>query len=244
MPLKAASRPMGSSKGATPEPKRSRSWSRVLSKSARSRSSLLMNTSLGIPSSVASRQVSSDWTSTPSTALTTRMARSATDRPASTSAMKSAYPGVSMTLILQSSKRNGASANETEICLLTSSGSKSQTVVPSSVRPGRDSTPPATSSASARVVLPAPPWPMSATLRIFPDGTVFTWIPHFPRPGSPRVTGRQVRWTGWEPIGRVHCTRRQTGRQDALVFFRRENECHANSRDRHFRLQQCQTGAR
>ena len=44
----------------------------------------------GIPSSAAALQKISVWTSTPSTALTTNTARSATDRAASASGTKSA----------------------------------------------------------------------------------------------------------------------------------------------------------
>ena len=80
MPRNAASSPMGSSRGATPAPKRSRSWSRVRSKLARSRSSLLTKNMRGRPRSAASRQATSVCTSTPSTALTTITARSATSR--------------------------------------------------------------------------------------------------------------------------------------------------------------------
>ena len=56
----------------------SRSWSSVRWKSARSRSSLLTNTMRGMPSSAQRRHTTSAWTSTPSTALTTNTARSAT----------------------------------------------------------------------------------------------------------------------------------------------------------------------
>ena len=51
-----------------------------------------------------------------------------------------------------------------------SSGSWSQTVVPSSTRPSRLVAPAQWSSASASVVLPDPPWPTRATLRIFSGG--------------------------------------------------------------------------
>src|ERR1700738_4050242 len=56
---------------------------------------------------------------------------------------------------------------------LTSSGSKSQVVVPSSPRPWRLIAPAQNSNASASVVLPAPPCPTSATLRIFAGGKLF-----------------------------------------------------------------------
>ena len=57
---------------------------------------------------------------------------------------------------------------------LTSSGSKSVVVVPSSTRPRRLIAPAQNSSASASVVFPAPPWPTRATLRILADGKLFT----------------------------------------------------------------------
>ena len=68
----------------------SRSWSSTRWKSARSLSSLLTKTMRGRPSSAHRRQTTSVCTSTPSTALTTKTARSATLRAASTSPMKSA----------------------------------------------------------------------------------------------------------------------------------------------------------
>src|SRR5687768_16772595 len=60
---------------------------------------------------------------------------------------------------------------------LTSSGSKSDVVVPSSVRPWRLMVPEVKSRASASDVLPLPPWPTSATLRILAGGKLFTWVP-------------------------------------------------------------------
>ena len=57
-------------------------------------------------------------------------------------------------------------ASEIEIRRFCSSGSKSDAVVPSSTRPIRLMAPDRASSASARVVLPLPPWPTRTTLRI------------------------------------------------------------------------------
>ena len=88
-----------------------------------------------------------------------RRRRSRGRRPAArrvTSPTKSAYPGVSRTLTLIPSKSKGASASETEIARLCSSGSKSQTVLPSSTRPILGIAPATKSSASVSVVLPAP----------------------------------------------------------------------------------------
>ena len=89
-PWNAASSPMGSSSGAMPAPKRSRSWSRVRVNEARSRSSLFTKIMRGRPSRSASRQMASVCTSTPSTALTTKTARSTTRSAARTSPTKSA----------------------------------------------------------------------------------------------------------------------------------------------------------
>src|SRR5687767_10854553 len=68
-------------------------------------------------------------------------------------------------------------ANDSERPLRCSSGSWSQTVEPSSTRPIRLIAPARCKSASARVVLPAPPWPTSATLRIFSDENGCTRVP-------------------------------------------------------------------
>ena len=119
------------------------------------------------------RHTISVCTSTPSTADTRNTARSAARSAAATSLTKSAYPGVSITLILQPSNSNGAMASDTEMRRRASSGSKSVTVLPSSTRPRRDVAPAVNRSASAREVLPAPPWPTRATLRIFSVGYVF-----------------------------------------------------------------------
>src|SRR5438067_10021349 len=79
-----------------------------------------------------------------------------------------------MRLTLWPSHSKGASDRATEIVRLTSSGSKSVVVVPSSTRPTRLMAPAQCSSASVSVVFPAPPWPTRATLRILAGGNVFT----------------------------------------------------------------------
>src|SRR3954447_18791001 len=61
---------------------------------------------------------------------------------------------------------NGASESEMDRCWRTSASSKSLTVLPSSTRPARGIVPVATRRASTSVVLPAPEWPTSTTLRI------------------------------------------------------------------------------
>ena len=60
----------------------------------------------------------------------------------------------------------GATESETEICRRCSSGSWSDTVLPSSTVPIRVIAPDANSIASSSVVLPEPPWPTSKTLRM------------------------------------------------------------------------------
>ncbi len=69
------------------------------SKSAPSRSILLMNAMRGTPYLSACRQTVSDWGSTPPTPQNTATAPSSTRRLRSTSAVKSTWPGVSMMLI-------------------------------------------------------------------------------------------------------------------------------------------------
>ena len=78
-------------------------------------------------------------------------------------------PGASMMLILWPSHSIGARAAEIDRLRLCSSGSKSVTVAASSTRPGRPMAPERCSSASVRVVLPDPPWPTRATLRMAAD---------------------------------------------------------------------------
>ncbi len=106
------------------------------------------------------------WTSTPITALTTTTAASTTRRPASVSATKLGSPGVSIRLILRSPYSNEATLAPIDIPRSCSSGSKSETVVPSSTRPSRLTTPASNRSASQRLVFPLPRWPIRATFRI------------------------------------------------------------------------------
>ena len=72
---------------------------------------------------------------------------------------------------------NGATAREIDILRLISSGSVSQTVVPSSVLPARGSTPARWSSASASEVLPLPLWPTRATFRMRSVVGAFNRVP-------------------------------------------------------------------
>ncbi len=109
--------------GATWVPNAPTSSSSVRSNEARSRSILFTTTARGSPASAASSQIISVWTSTPSTAETTNRHASAARSAPRTSPMKSAYPGVSRTLILRSSQSTGARVVETLIPRRISSAS-------------------------------------------------------------------------------------------------------------------------
>src|SRR2546422_704875 len=93
---------------------------------------------------------------------------STTRRPARASAMRSPYPGVSTRLTRWPFQSRYAIEVLIEIFRLTSSGSKSVVVLPSSTLPRRVMAPAVNSRASTREVLPTPPWPTTPTLRIFP----------------------------------------------------------------------------
>ena len=75
------------------------------------------------------------WTSTPITALTTKTADSHTRSAPSASATKLESPGVSSRLTLRSCHSNEDSAAEIDIWRAFSSGSESETVVPSTTVP-------------------------------------------------------------------------------------------------------------
>src|SRR3954447_18457032 len=171
MPCSVSSSPSGSSNGTKPWPHLACNAATTLWKLARCLSSLLTNTSRGMLAATQRSHASSVPTSMPSTALTTRMARSATLSAASSSPTKSAYPGASRRLTLYVSPSpafhsNGAMPSDSDMPRFTSSGSVPVTVVPSSTRPTRVVTPARCSSASTSVVLPAPLWPTRTTLRI------------------------------------------------------------------------------
>ncbi len=174
---------MGKWRGATWVPKAWTSASRVRSKEARSRSILFTRMARGSPASTAISQTTSCCTCTPSTAETTKRQESAARRAACTSPMKSAYPGASRTLIFVPLHSTGASASETLICFLVSSGSKSVTVFPSSTVPILVTAPVAKRRASASTVFPVPPWPTSRTLRIALGSYVFMGSSRLTSPG-------------------------------------------------------------
>src|SRR5215468_8305887 len=124
-----------------------------------------MTTARGMPTAAHSSHSIRVSPSTPSVAATANSAASAARRPARRSPVKSAYPGVSSRLTLTPAWISGASVRLADRCCLISTSSKSLTVVPSSTRPARWMVLVATSSASTSVVLPAPEWPTSTTLR-------------------------------------------------------------------------------
>ena len=140
-PRTSCSEPIGISVATTWDPNAFCSDSSERKKSARSRSSMLTKTSRDRPSSSARRQRRSVWTSTPITALTTKTAASTTRSAPSASATKLASPGVSIMLTLRPSCSNDVTAAPIDIPRSCSSGSKSQTVVPSSTFPSRLTTP-------------------------------------------------------------------------------------------------------
>src|SRR3954454_5114358 len=165
-PRTSCSVPIGISVATTCGPKAVLSESSVRKKSARSRSSMLTNTSRATPSSAA--RAHSRWveTSTPITPLTTKIADSQTRSAPSASAMKDGSPGVSIRLTFTSRHGNEASAAEIDIPRAFSSSSESDTVVPSATVPSRVVAPASNSRASCSDVFPLPRWPTRATLRI------------------------------------------------------------------------------
>ena len=162
----SCSEPIGISVATTWGPKADFSASSVRKKSARSRSSMLTNSRRARSSSAARCHSRVVWTSTPITPLMTNTADSHTRRAPSASAMKLGSPGVSIRLTLRCCHSNEDSAAEIDIWRAFSSGSASDTVVPSTTVPSRLTTPASKSSASCREVLPVPRWPTMATLRM------------------------------------------------------------------------------
>src|SRR2546430_1652470 len=113
--------------------------------------------------------------------------------------MKSGDPGVSIRWMWTFFHAKLTSAELSECLYSFSSGSKSQTVLPFSTLPAEAIAPALASRASASVVLPAPVWPTSATVRM--DSVEYlgmrTFLPDEPN-GCPATlpapqTGRQSR---------------------------------------------------
>ncbi len=165
-PLMSCSEPIGISVATTCGPKASLQDSSARKKSARSRSSMFTKSIRARSSSSARAHSRRVLTSTPMTPLTTKIADSATRMAPSASAMKLGSPGVSRRLILRPSHSNELSASEIDSLRDCSSGSESETVVPSRTEPSRFVAPASNRSASCSDVLPPPRWPIRATLRM------------------------------------------------------------------------------
>ena len=120
-----------------------------------------------VPARPRARQAASVWASTPSTALTTTTARSATEQAA---AHLGEEVGVARGVedvdldVVDRGRGEGQRERHVGADLLGLEVAHRRAVVDPS--PGRVMAPVAKSSASARVVLPAPLWPTRATLRI------------------------------------------------------------------------------
>ncbi len=112
-------------------------------------------------------------TATPSLPEIVMSAVSAARMASHTPPSKSNRPGESSRLILWFFHSKGATEVATDVLRRISSGSKSQTVVPSPTFPSRAAAPERYSMASARLVFPAPPWPASAMFRIRSAGYSF-----------------------------------------------------------------------
>ena len=133
----SCSEPIGISVATTWAPKASFSDSSARKKSARSRSSMFTKIIRARSSSSARAHRRRVVTSTPMTPLMTKTADSQTRIAPSVSATKLGSPGVSRRLILRSAHSKELSAAEIDILRACSSGSESETVVPSSTEPSR-----------------------------------------------------------------------------------------------------------
>src|SRR4051794_16359380 len=186
-PRISCSEPIGISVATTCAPKASLSESSARKKSARSRSSMLTNTSRATPSSCARSHRRRVETSTPITPLITNTADSHTRSAPSASAMKLGSPGVSMRLTLTSRHSKEASDAEMDMPRAFSSSSASETVVPSATEPSRVVAPASNIKASCNDVFPLPRWPTRATLRIL---SAACGMPETPL--SPKDSGQQT----------------------------------------------------
>src|SRR5919199_282250 len=159
----SCSKPIGISVATTCGPNAALRPSSVRKKSARSRSSMFTKTIRTRSSSSARCHKRVVVTSTPITALTTKIADSHTRMAPSASATKLGSPGVSIRLSWRSRHSNELSDALIDICRACSSVSASEAVVPSVTEPSRLMTPAWYSSASFSEVLPLPRWPTRAT---------------------------------------------------------------------------------
>ena len=157
--------PMGSCKGTMTPLNVSRKLPSTRWNCAFSRSILLIRIARGNERSSRWPQPNSVPTSTPETGSTSTRPASATDTAPRVSPTKSMKPGVSRIFSLCPLNSEGITDAATEILRRIASSSQSPTVVPSSTRPRRLSTPVLNNIASARVVLPELPCPISTMLR-------------------------------------------------------------------------------
>src|SRR5262252_752499 len=129
---------------------------------------------------------------TPVSALITTIAVSTAASAPIACPMKSGDPGVS-TRWMCAPFQAKFTIDELSECLYSrSSGSESQTVLPRSTLPAAGIAPAFASSASASVVLPAPVWPTSATVRI-------ASVEYFAMSRSPRSDGGEAALTPLVP---------------------------------------------
>ena len=168
MPVSSCSAPIGMCTATHLSESCSRNASSTRKKSARSRSSMLTNTTRERSPCSARAQWRDVCTSTPMTALTTNSAPSTTRSAAIASPWKPGSPGVSIRLILRSCHWRWQIDAESDIFRRCSSSSQSLTVDPDSTVPSRFVAPAWNRSASTRDVFPVPRCPTTATLRIFP----------------------------------------------------------------------------
>ena len=134
-PPKVSSAPMGICTGTGNMPSRSAIMSIVRSKSAPTRSILLMKQRRGTRYLSACRQTVSDWGSTPATASKTTTPPSSTRSERSTSTVKSTWPGVSMMLTRWPSHSAVVAAAVIVMPRSRSWSMKSMTAVPSWTSP-------------------------------------------------------------------------------------------------------------
>ena len=162
-PLNSWASPRGTWKGMHWRPKDAWMSETFRAKLAFSRSILLTTNIRGIPAASHMFHDRSVPTSTPEGAATTRTAPSTTLRALTTSPKKSSYPGVSKKLILASASTIDSSVVWMLLPRFTSSGSKSDTVLPSEIVPMRVVALVVNRAASPKDVLPDPEWPRRAT---------------------------------------------------------------------------------
>ena len=134
-PWKLSSAPIGSWIGSGWAPRRSLIVWTAFSKSAPTRSILLMKAMRGTRYLSAWRQTVSDWGSTPATESKTAIAPSRTRSERSTSTVKSTWPGVSMMLMRWSFHSHAVAAEVIVMPRSCSCSIQSMTAAPSWTSP-------------------------------------------------------------------------------------------------------------